>query len=487
MPVMGNMSLKPEKKSGRRATRAKPRESGRRAAGASKLARWDKQYVWHPFTQMREWENDVPLIIEHGKGAWLYDEHGAKYLDGTSSIWVNLHGHRHRAIDRAIERQLRKVAHSTLLGAASPPSILLARELVRLAPKGLTRVFYSDNGSTAVEVALKMAVQYWRQQRPPRARRREFIRLDAAYHGDTVGSMSVGGQPLFHRSFQDLLFPTHAVPAPYCYRCPLQLRFPSCGTACLDPLEQILKRRRGRIAGVIVEPLVQAVAGMITQPPGYLARVRALCAKYDALLIVDEVATGFGRTGTMFACEQERVTPDLLCLAKGCTGGYLPLGATLATDRVYEAFLGTHDDRKTFFHGHSYTGNALGCAAALANLEVFKKEKTLARVRKRATLLRALLRSLAREPMVGDVRQCGLMAGIELVADGTRAPFPFAARMGDRVAAECRRRGLLIRPIGDVVILVPPLAVSERELRRMADILLAACRRVHETRRAPRR
>ncbi len=437
---------------------------------------------------MKEWADGDPLIIEKGKGSWLYDDHGNKYLDGTSSLWVNLHGHRHRAIDAAIRRQLANVAHSTLLGAASPPSIRLARELVALAPKGLTRVFYSDNGSTAVEAALKMAVQYWQQQRPPQTRRKEFIRLNAAYHGDTVGSMSVGGVELFHQRFQPLLFPTHAVEAPYCYRCPLRLRFPSCGTACLDSLERLLKRRRAHVAGVILEPMVQAVAGMITQPPGYLSRVRALCTQYRVLLIVDEVATGFGRTGTLFACEQERVTPDLLCLAKGCTGGYLPLGATLATDDVYEAFLGEHGDRKTFFHGHSYTGNALGCAAALANLAIFKKEKTLANVRKRAALLRTLLRPLAASPMVGDIRQCGLMAGIELVGDkATREPFPFSARMGDRVAAECRRRGLLIRPIGNVVILVPPLAVSERELRRMASILIASCRNACSTREADRR
>ncbi len=432
---------------------------------------------------MQEWANDVPLIIEKGRGSWLYDDQGNKYLDGTSSLWVNLHGHRHRTIDKAIQRQLGKVAHSTLLGAASPPSILLARALVTLAPKGLTRVFYSDNGSTAVEVALKMAVQYWQQQSPPQAQRKEFIRLDAAYHGDTVGSMSVGGQALFHQHFRSLLFPTRAIDAPYCYRCPLKLRFPSCGTACLDALELVLKQRQAHVAGVIVEPLVQAVAGMITQPPGYLSRVRALCTHYNVLLIVDEVATGFGRTGTMFACEQERVTPDLLCLAKGCTGGYLPLGATLATDNVYEAFLGAHDDRKTFFHGHSYTGNALGCAAALANLEIFKQEKTLTNVRRRATLLRTLLLPLAASALVGDVRQCGLMAGIELVADKTtRAPFPFSARMGDRVAMECRRRGLLIRPIGNVVILVPPLAASDGELRRMAGIVIAACRHVSAAR-----
>ena len=440
-----------------------------------KLSKWDRQYVWHPFTQMQEWEQEDPLIIEKGNGVYLYDIHGNKYLDGSSSIWVNLHGHRHRTLDTAIQEQLGNIAHSTLLGAASPPSIVLAKELVKIAPKGLTRVFYSDDGSTAVEVALKMAIQYWQQQNPPQKKKKLFVRLDAAYHGDTMGSMSVGGLPLFHERFRPLLFSTIALDAPYCYRCPLHLRFPSCQTACLDPLGDVLTKRHDQIAGVIIEPMVQAVAGIITQPSGYLARVRALCTKYNVLLIADEVATGFGRTGTMFACDHERVTPDLLCVAKGLTGGYLPLAATLATENVYEAFLG--EPKKTFFHGHSYTGNALGCAAALANLEIFKKEKTLAQVRKKSRILQTLLKPLAELPIVGDVRQCGLMAGIELVKNKeTREPFPLSERMGYKVTAECRRQGLLIRPIGNIVVLVPPLATSERELRQITSILTKACR-----------
>lgn len=442
---------------------------------SSKLSKWDRQYVWHPFTQMQEWEQEDALIIEKGNGVYVYDVHGNKYLDGSSSIWVNLHGHRHRALDTAIQHQLGKIAHSTLLGAASPPSIILARELVKIAPKGLTRVFYSDDGATAVEVALKMAIQYWQQQSPPQKKKKTFVRLDAAYHGDTMGSMSVGGVARFHERFRSLLFSTIALDAPYCYRCPLHLRFPSCRTACLDPLEDVLSKRHEQIAGVIIEPIVQAVAGMITQPPGYLSRVRALCTQYNVLLIADEVATGFGRTGKMFACNHERVTPDLLCVAKGLTGGYLPLAATLATENMYEAFLG--EPEKTFFHGHSYTGNALGCAAALANLEIFKKEKTLIHARKRSRLLQTLLKALASLPIVGDIRQCGMMAGIELVKDKeTREPFPLAERMGHKVAAECRRRGLLIRPIGNIVVLVPPLAATERDLRKMSSIVTKACR-----------
>ncbi len=426
---------------------------------------------------MKEWEQEDPLIIEKGSGTYLYDIHGNKYLDGTSSIWVNLHGHRHVALDMAIRKQLGKIAHSTLLGAASPPSIVLAKELVKIAPKGLTRVFYSDDGSTAVEVALKMAIQYWHQQNPPQKKKKKFVRLDAAYHGDTIGSMSVSGISLFHERFRPLLFSTIALDAPYCYRCPLHLRFPSCKTACLDPLEDVLATRHDQIAGVIIEPMVQAVAGLITQPPGYLSHVRALCTKYNVLLIADEVATGFGRTGKMFACDHEHVTPDLLCVAKGCTGGYLPLAATLTTENIYEAFLGEPNEHKTFFHGHSYTGNALGCAAALANLEIFKKEKTLAYVKKRSRKLRNLLKPLTELPIVGDIRQCGMMVGIELVKNKeTHEPFPLSERIGHQVARECRRRGLLIRPIGNIVILVPPLATTEQELRQMTTILTKSCR-----------
>ena len=442
---------------------------------AMQLSEWDRQHVWHPFTQMKEWAQADPLIIEKGNGVYLYDIHGNKYLDGSSSIWVNLHGHRHVTLDTAIQKQLGSIAHSTLLGAASPPSIVLAKALVEIAPKGLTRVFYSDDGSTAVEVALKMAIQYWQQQHPPQKKKKKFVRLDAAYHGDTMGSMSVGGMPLFHERFQPLLFPTIALDAPYCYRCPLQLCFPSCQTACLNPLEDVLIKQHDQIAGVIIEPMAQAVAGIITQPHGYLSRVRALCTEYNVLLIADEVATGFGRTGTMFACEHERVTPDLLCVAKGLTGGYLPLAATLTTETIYEAFLGEYE--KTFFHGHSYTGNALGCAAALANLEIFKKEKTLARVKKRSKMLQTLLKPLTELPIVGDIRQCGMMAGIELVKNKkTREPFPFSQRIGHRVAEECRRRGLLIRPIGNIVVFVPPLAATEQELRQMVRILMKGCR-----------
>ena len=436
------------------------------------LADWDRKYLWHPFTQMREWEEEEPLIIERGKGSYVIDTEGRKYLDGTSSIWVNLHGHRHPALDRAVTKQLGEIAHSTLLGLSNPPAILLARELIRIAPKGLSRVFYSDDGSTAVEVALKMAVQYWQQRHPSTGPKNTFLHLKLAYHGDTIGAVSVGNIELFHARFRPLLFPTLSADPPYCYRCPMKLTYPSCQMACLEPIEQMLRTRHRELAGFIIEPLVQAAAGMIISPPGYLRRIRELCTKYDVLLIADEVATGFGRTGKLFACRHEDVTPDLMAISKGLTGGYMPLAATLSTEKIYNAFLGKYEEFKTFFHGHSYTGNPLGCAVALANLAVFRKEKTLTKLRPKITELKQLMRSLAKLPHVGEIRQQGFMVGIELVKDRTtKEVFPLEARIGHRVAAEARLRGLLIRPLGHIIVLMPPLSLSLRELKRMVDIL----------------
>ena len=436
------------------------------------LQDWDRRYLWHPFTQMQEWEQEDPLIIERGKGSYLIDTEGKKYLDGTSSIWVNLHGHRHPTLNRALKQQLDKIAHSTFLGLSNPPAIELARELIRLAPKGLARVFYSDNGSTAVEIALKMAVQYWQQQHPDAGPKNTFLHLKLAYHGDTIGAVSVGNIALFHSRFKPLLFPTVEAEPPYCYRCPLSLTYPACQTACLDPIEQILKTRHRELAGFIIEPLMQAAAGMIPQPPGYLKRVRELCTKYHVLLIVDEVATGFGRTGKMFACDREGVTPDLMAISKGLTGGYMPLAATLTTEEIYRGFLGTYEEFKTFFHGHSFTGNPLGCALALANLAVFRREQTLRRLSGKITQLTRLLKPLAALSHVGDIRQQGFMVGIEMVRDKqTKEPYPLQAKAGHRVAAIARTKGLILRPIGNVLVLIPPLSISHAELTRMVSIV----------------
>jgi adenosylmethionine---8-amino-7-oxononanoate aminotransferase len=436
------------------------------------LIDWDHQYLWHPFTQMQEWEQEKPLIIARGKGPYLIDTEGRKFLDGTSSIWVNLHGHRHPTLDRAIKKQLDNIAHSTLLGLANPPAIQLARALIQIAPKVLTRLFYSDNGSTAVEIALKMAVQYWQQRHPEAGSKNTFLHLKMAYHGDTIGAVSVGNIELFHSRFKPLLFPTVESDPPYCYRCPLGLTYPSCGMACIDPIEKVLKERHRELAGFIIEPLVQAAAGMLPSPPGYLKRIRELCTRYNVLLIADEVATGFGRTGKMFACEHEGVTPDLMAISKGLTGGYMPLAATLTTDEIYQAFLGKYEECKTFFHGHSFTGNPLGCAVGLANLAVFKKEKTLSRLQPKIKTMARLLQPLWQLPHVGDIRQRGFIAAIELVEDkATGKPYPLEARIGHRVCRIARQRGLLLRPLGNVILLIPPLSTSNDIIRRMVDIV----------------
>ncbi|MGZ8366384.1 MAG: adenosylmethionine--8-amino-7-oxononanoate transaminase, partial [Nitrospira sp.] len=349
-----------------------------------------------------------------------------------------------------------------------------------IAPKGLTRVFYSDNGSTAVEIALKMAVQYWQQRHPEAGPKNTFLHLKMAYHGDTIGAVSVGNIALFHSRFKPLLFPTLAAEPPYCYRCPLKLAYPSCKMACIDPIEQILKRRHRDLAGFIIEPLMQAAAGMIPQPAGYLTRIRELCTKYKVLFITDEVATGFGRTGKMFACEHEKITPDLMAISKGLTGGYMPLAATLTTDEIYRGFLGTYDEFKTFFHGHSFTGNPLGCAVALANLQVFRREKTLSRLSAKIKMLAQWLKPIADIPWVGDIRQRGFMVGIELVQDKTsKAPYPLSAKAGHHVAAIARSRGLILRPIGNVLVLIPPLSTTAEELKKMVEIIKKSIETLH--------
>ena len=445
------------------------------------LQRWDKETLWHPFTQMRDWERADPMIIERGRGSTVYDTEGRSYLDGVASLWVNVHGHRKAAIDRALKQQIDRIAHSTLLGLSNVPSILLARKLIRIAPRGLSRVFYSDNGSTAVEVALKMAFLYWKRQGSPYRAKQKFLTFREAYHGDTVGAVSLGGIPLFHGAFRPLLFPTVKVDPPYCYRCPLALKYPRCRLACLKPVEKILGSRSREIAGVVVEPGVMAAGGMIVLPQGYLKRLRALCDRHDVLLIADEVATGFGRTGKMFACEHEEVSPDLVAVAKGLTGGYLPLAATLASERIYRAFLGEYSEFKTFFHGHSYTGNPLGCAAALANLEIFRKERVLPRVRRLGRFLENALRPLKRRLHVGDIRRIGLIAGIELVRNReTRKPYPLEERIGIRVCEKARAMGLLLRPLGSIIVLFPPLSVTETQIRRMVRIVDRAIVRVTE-------
>ncbi|MBI4827644.1 MAG: adenosylmethionine--8-amino-7-oxononanoate transaminase [Nitrospinae bacterium] len=433
--------------------------------------RRDKKYLWRPFTQMKDWERGEVTVIESGKGVTLRDLVGREYLDGHSSYWCNLHGHADRRMNGAVAAQLGKIAHSTLLGLSNVPAVDLAEQLVALAPPGLTRVFYSDNGSTAVEVALKMAYQYWRLVEPA-GKRDRFLAVRDAYHGDTIGAVSVGGIDLYHAAFGGLLFSADFVPAPYCYRCPLGKTHPDCALACADLVEQALAANEGRHAAMILEPLVQCPAGIITAPPGYLARVREACARHNVLFIADEVAVGFGRTGRMFACGHEGVSPDLMALSKSISGGLLPFAATLAAERVYEAFLGDYEERKTFFHGHTYTGNQLGAAAALESLRLMKERDVIGQVQEKAAALAGVLASFHDLAAVGDIRQRGLIAGVELVGDKvTREPVPWEAKAGVRVVEEAKRRGLIVRPLGNVIPLFPAPAAPTQIIRRMAAIL----------------
>jgi adenosylmethionine---8-amino-7-oxononanoate aminotransferase len=442
----------------------------------SDIRSWDAAHVWHPFTQMREYLASEPLVVVAGDGNYLIDDRGRRLFDGTSALWCNLFGHRVPEIDAAVAEQLGKFAHTTLLGTTHPAVATLARKLVEIAPRGLNHVFFSDNGATAVESALKIAFQYRLLTQGKRAASEAvYLSLDNAYHGDTLGAAAVGGVDLFHDIFKPILLPALKTPSPYCYRCPIGKTPKECSIDCAEDLEQALARANGRVCAVILEPGVQAAAGMLVLPEGFLPRAAAACRKHGAMLILDEVATAFGRTGTLFACQREEVTPDLLCVAKGLTGGYLPVGATLATDQIYDAFLGRYDEYRHFFHGHTYTGNALGCAAAVATLGLLEDGSIVKDVDRKARLLRDALHTLVKHPHVGDIRQLGLMCGIELVADRTtKQPFTPGDRTGYHICLSLRDRGIFLRPLGDVVVLMPPLSSTDDELRHLASSVHAA-------------
>jgi adenosylmethionine-8-amino-7-oxononanoate aminotransferase len=423
------------------------------------LRQADKRHVWHPFTQMRDWcapEHD-PLVLVEGHGSNLIDAEGRTYLDGNSSIWTNIHGHSHPKIVAAIREQAEKLAHASFLGFTNEPAIRLAEALTGLFPaKTLTRVFYSDDGSTAIEVALKMAVQYHQLTGQPQ--RSRFAAFDHAYHGDTAGAASLGGIAAFNDRFAPLSFRVVRV-------------------ADLEALRALDLETISSLAGVVIEPLIQGAAGMLTWPRGLLSDLRDWCDRHGVFLILDEVMTGFGRTGKMFACQHEDVVPDFIALAKGLTGGTMPLAATLTTEQVFDAFLGSYADMKTLFYGHSYCGNPLGCAAALASLEVFAEERMLEQLAPKIRRMAELLCELASEPHIGDVRQCGFMAGIDVVqSDGS--PYPWQDQTGAKICVAAREHGLLTRPIRDTLVLMPPLCFTEDELVRAVDALRAGIRLV---------
>lgn len=439
------------------------------------IRRWDREHLWHPFTQMQEYLASEPLVVVAAQGHYLIDDRGRRYFDGTSALWCNLLGHRVPEIDAAVAEQLGRFAHTTLLGTTHPGAAELARRLVEMAPEGLNHVFFSDNGATAVESALKIAFQYRLLTLGKEAAEKAvYLSLDNAYHGDTLGAAAVGGVELFHDLFKPILLPALKTPSPYCYRCPIGKTPAECSIDCADELEHALARAKGRVCAVILEPGVQAAAGMLVLPEGFLTRTAEACRRHGALLILDEVATGFGRTGTLFACQREGITPDLLCIAKGLTGGYLPVAATLATDRIYKEFLGRYEEYRHFFHGHTYTGNALGCAAALATLGLLADGTIIRAVTQKAAVLREALAPLASHRNVGEIRQAGLMCGIELVADrATKVCFRPGDRVGYHICLSLRDRGIFLRPLGDVIALMPPLSSTDVELRYLAEAVQA--------------
>ncbi len=437
------------------------------------LARLDARHLWHPFTPNALHRPDEAFVICQGDGVTLTDDAGNNYIDGTASLWCNVFGHRRREIDEAVRRQLDHVAHSTLLGMTHPAAVELAERLVAAAPPGLTRVYYSDSGATAVEVALKMAMQACRLRGH---RKHLFMSLDGAYHGDTLGAVSVGNIEVFHEVFRPLLFETVAAPQPYCYRCPLGLEPETCATACLAAFEKLIRQHHHELVAVVLEPGAQGAAGMIPLPEGYLARVRALCDELDVYLIADEVAMGMGRTGRMFACDHEEVTPDFLCLGKGLSGGYLPLAATLTTEAVFDVF-----DDTTLYHGHTCAGNPLGWAAACATLELFESTGLLAELPRKVEFMQHQLERFAEMPMVGDIRSAGFFAGIELVRDrDTREPYP--PEIKHQVTLEARKRGLISRGLVNTCVVMPALVMDDdtlvRLLDRLQEAIVAACREV---------
>ncbi|MFN4319876.1 MAG: adenosylmethionine--8-amino-7-oxononanoate transaminase [Aquificaceae bacterium] len=433
------------------------------------LEKWDKEYFWHPFTQMKVYREEENLIFERGEGVYLYDTKGRRFIDAISSLWCNVHGHNHPKLNKALEEQLKKVAHTTTLGSSNVPAILLAKRLVEISPEGLTKIFYSEDGAEAVEIAIKLAYQYWKNKGE---KRKVFITLSEAYHGDTLGSVSLGGIELFHGTYKDLLFESIKLPSPYLFCKERYGRLcEECKEELLGMLEDLLKSRDDIVA-ISLEAGIQAAAGMLPFPKGFLKGVRELTQRYRVPMIVDEVATGFGRTGTMFYCEQEGVSPDFMCLGKGMTGGYLPLAATLTTEEVFNAFLGEFGELKHFYHGHTYTGNNLACAVALANLDIFEEEKTLERLKPKIKHLSKRLEEFWDLPHVGDVRQLGFMAGIELVKDKrTGEKFPYGQRTGFKVAYKCREKGVFLRPLGDVMVLMMPLVIDFDQMDHVINAL----------------
>ncbi|RZD14492.1 MAG: adenosylmethionine--8-amino-7-oxononanoate transaminase [Candidatus Acidulodesulfobacterium ferriphilum] len=444
------------------------------------IEKLDKEFVWHPFTQMLNWENEQNIVIERGEGVYLYDIRGNRYIDGVSSLWVNIFGHNNRELNEAIKEQVDKISHSTLLGLANVPSAILAQKLIEISPKNLKKVFYSDSGSTSVEIALKVAFQYFKQKGAKFKNKKKIIAATSAYHGDTLGSVSVGGIELFHSIYKPLLFDTIRITYPYCYRCPFNLKYPDCELHCAKEAEKVIGFHADEACALIIEPMIQGASGMITMPVGYMKKIEKACKDNDVLLILDEVATGFGRTGKMFAAFHEDIHPDIMCIAKGITGGYLPMAATLFTKEIYEGFLGNYEDNKTFFHGHTYTGNQLAASAAVKSAELFEKYDLLNKIKPLISHFNETLKDFKLLNIVGDIRNIGLMAGIELVKDGnTKETFAQKERIGHKVVLKARDMGVIIRPLGDVIVIMPPLIIDRQTLDTLLSVVYDSIKSVN--------
>ena len=432
-----------------------------------KIKSYDLDYIWHPFTQMKEYLNEDPLVIEDSDGIYLIDSDGNKYIDGVSSLWVNIHGHKVSKINSAIKKQVDKIAHSTLLGITNPSASLLAKKLIDISPEGLKKVFYSGDGASAVEVALKMAFQYWLLK--GNKKKNKFICLKDGYHGDTLGAVSVGGINTFHSTFKPLLFESY------------QISSYDSSSSTIKELKKLLEKKSDFIAALILEPYVQAAGGIKVAEEGYLKEIKKICKKFNILLILDEVATGFGRTGEMFACDHDNVCPDILVLGKGLTGGYLPLSATITTEEIFKTFLGEHDELKTFFHGHSYSGNPLSCSAAIANLDIFHEEKTILKAKKVIKVFEEELKEFSGLKHVSSIRNKGLMAGIDLKKDPeNNISYKLKDRIGKRVCDLAKKEGVLIRPLGDTIVIMPPVSIKQRELKKLTKSIYKSIKEVTE-------
>lgn len=444
------------------------------------LVQKDLKYVWHPDTQMKEYEDgSEPIIIDHGKGIYVWDDLGNKYIDAVASWWVNTLGHSNERLNKALYEQSQKIEHILLAGFSHKPAIELAERLINLTPDSFTKVFYSDNGSTAVEVALKMAYQYWYQVGHPE--KKKFVSMSDSYHGDTLGSVSVGGISLYKKIFQPLVFETIEVKAPYCYRCPKNCEKSSCSIDCIEYVEEVFKNNHKEIAGMIIEPLVQGAAGMRVYPTEYLVKLRSLCDKYNILLIDDEVAMGFGRTGKYFAFEHANIEPDIFCAAKGITAGYIPLAVTITNDKIYNAFYDDFSTIKAFYHGHSFTGNPLACAVAVENLKIMEEEKTIESLEAKSKFFKKSLEKFNDLKNVGDVRHIGMIGAIELVKNKeTKEPFKFEERIGHKVYLKALKLGAILRPIGNVIYFIPPYIITEQEIEELTGIAYASIKAVTE-------